>query len=114
MKSELSWLIDLLLDEELTPPLKKHVTNRIREVEKGLMGASPAPKPMRIEPRQIPSAGAQQAPSMQRIIEANPDIAPPVPTTSAAANALSARQALIQRSIATDKPEPGRTSPRKF
>lgn len=118
MRSELSFLMDLFLNDEVPQPIKKMVADRIREVEEALinppvqtwtsnvasMGHLP-PVPT------IPHAG-QQAPSMQRIIDANPDVVAP-PVTQAAAIALQKRAQLVM-SAQAEKPEPGRTSPRKF
>jgi hypothetical protein len=58
---------------------------------------------------------ASQSPSMQRIMQQNPDLIPRVapPVTPAAAQALAARQALIM-SAGKEKPEDGRTSKRKM
>lgn len=57
---------------------------------------------------------ATQSPSMQRIMQQNPDLIPKVspPVTPAAAAALAARQQLIEGANRS-KPESGRTSPRK-
>lgn len=112
MRSELSFLMELFLSDEVPKPIKAMVADRIREVEESLITrpVSNVRPPVAL-PTEI---AAQQAPSMQRIMERNADLVPPAPASPAAAQALAARAAIIQRGINTDKPEPGRTSPRKF
>ena len=113
MKSELSFLMDLFLNEEVPTPIKKLVSARIKEVEKSLTERPT----QQVVPRETLTmqkfVTSNQAPSMQRIIEAHPDVLPPSPVTPAAAQALQARAALLQRGL-SEKPEPGRTSPRKI
>lgn len=114
MKSELSFLLDLVLDEELPKPLKTKLVARIRDVEKNC-GFSPPPTSTKAPKNQIqPDIVAKQSPSMQRIMEANPDLVPkmPQPVTAAAANALASRAALLA-TVGKEKPEPGRSGPRK-
>lgn len=112
MRSELSFLMDLFLNDEVPPPIKKMVADRIREVEETLT-QQPVPRgPFPVVVASVPGV-PKQAPSMQRIMEANPDILPPPPITPGAAAAIQARAKLIQNA-ANEKPEPGRTSPRKF
>lgn len=111
--TELQFLLDLLLNHKLTASTKKIVAQRIGDVEATFTFA---PRPIYLPP---PSA---QAPSTQKLLDQiAADAAPieiPPPTTPAAAQALQARSAAINRAANSDpfrgKPEPGRTSPRKF
>jgi hypothetical protein len=148
MKSELSFLTDLFLNEEVTAPVRKIVAARMKEVEKALtqpdvprgtqivpqflnnaVGTPPPGSVTGIAQTAIPPHIAKQSPSMQKIMLANPDLipkaaqvemaqvpppsAPPAPTTGAAAMALQARNALIHKGITSNKPEDGRSGPRK-
>jgi len=127
-RTELSFLMDLFLCDELPLRIKLLVADRIREVEANLLQAPPPPQiprgtvPATVVIPTVPELAspvvAQQSPSMQRLMAKHPDLVPqvqaPVPATPAAAAALQARAAIINRGITTDKPEPGRTSPRKF
>jgi hypothetical protein len=117
MKSELSFLMDLFLNDEVPQPIKKMVADRIREVETMLTVQPVVSRSIRmIEPLPPSPIVAAQSPSMQRIMEANPDV--PVttvaPAVSPAAQAALAQRAAIINSGMKEKPEPGRTSPRKF
>jgi len=120
MTTELGFLIDLLLDDECPAPIKKRVTKRIKEVEQSYTGNNGKGLAQRQEARLPPNLAntpvvAQQSPSMQRIMAQNQDLIPkpPEPVTPAAAEALKQRAALLA-GAGKDKPEPGRTSPRKF
>ena len=120
MKPEISFLMDLFLDEEVPAIIKKKLATRMREVEKSLV-SHPAPQRvhtsgfMTTKASSLPPVVAAQSPSMQRLMQNNPDLIPkpPVPVTPEAAQALNARQKLILGS-GNEKPEQGRTSPRKF
>lgn len=117
MRTELSFLMDLFLNEEVPIVIKKQVADRIREVEEGLV-AKPIMQPILPRIELTPESQqfvAKQAPSMQRIMAANPDLipVPAVAVTPAAAAALQQRAALIN-GAGNEKPEPGRKSPRKF
>lgn len=107
--------------EKLPAAIKKLVADRIREVEANLSTqvvvprGTPqlvAPYPLAVPPSCVPGV-PPQAPSMQRIIDDNPGIIPPPPVTAAAAEALQRRQQAI-KSGTSEKPEPGRSGPRKF
>ncbi len=115
MKSELSFLLELALDDEVPKPIKTKVVQRIRDVEKTYGGDGPLPVKVQKKAYPISPNLAHQAPSTQRILEQNPDLIPkaPVPVTREAAEALNHRQALINGAL-NEKPEKGRTSPRKF
>lgn len=116
MKSELSFLLELILDEETTKIMKAKLVKRVQEVEKNY-----TTQPQQNIPRGTRAAVssnpvvAAQSPSMQRLMAENPDLVPKPaqPVTSAAAQALAQRQASIGISI-SGKEEKGRTSPRKF
>ncbi len=114
--------MDLFLDDEVPQPIKKKLAVRMREVEKNLVSpgyVSTGPPQYRTPQKTSIQTSSPiittQSPSMQRIMEANVDLIPkpPVPTTAEAAQALSKRQQILN-GAANEKPEPGRTSPRKF
>lgn len=113
MKTERVFLMELFLDDELPKNIRLKIKDRFQEMEEQPLVATRAngrnpdggvflPAPM------------NQAPSMQRIMADNQDLIPkpPVPVTPAAAQALAARQALLN-SAGKEKPEEGRRSPRK-
>jgi len=120
MKSELSFLLDLVLDDQTPGPMRAKLVARVREVEKNY-AQDVTPRVVSRGTKQIPAAMANQpvvaaqSPSMQRLMADNPDLIPrpPVPVTSAAAEALAKRQAIMNGAL-SEKPEPGRKSPRKF
>lgn len=88
--------------------LKIKIKDRMAEVTESLtINRAPATPRIPIQQDEITSI---QSPSMQRIMASNPDLVkPPTPVTTAAAQALAARQALLESRGA----EPGRKSPRK-
>ena len=95
--SELSFLISLILNEKLPLELKQLIADRIQAVEQG-MGRSQI-----LFPNQLPPVTqVQNVAPIQNVAQ-----------TPAAAAALASRQQAISMA-ASDKPEPGRTSPRKF
>jgi hypothetical protein len=106
--TELQWLIKMLTKHKLPSALKDLFIERIGEVEASL--SRPA------LPRS-PTIQTGQAPSTQRLLEQMAqDTGAPVPVvaqTVQAAAALESR-ALAIKQAASGKPEPGRTSPRKF
>ena len=114
MQSELQFLIDLLLNHKLGPSTKKIVADRIGEVEQSLRD-----RPLHnMQPSMQHRAPTGQAASTQRILDSIASEAPPIPVeaiaqTPATAAALAARQATIAQAL-SNKPEPGRASPRKF
>ncbi len=138
--TELTFLVDLLLNHKLPKPTRDAVAARIKEVEAGIGFAPPqrmAPQPAMARPQNLPPHIASQSPSMQAIMLRNPDLAPvgvpsgaaiealalasppePQPVaiiaqTPAAVNAMNERAATIRQGM-SGKPEKGRTSPRKF
>lgn len=123
MTTELSFLIELLLNHKLPPATKKLIAERVKEVEGSYSTTSSSisiVKPATF----VGSAFANQSPSMQAIMARNPDlvVAPQVveqiaqtPITQAA---LASRDEVIKKANSagpfSGKPEAGRTSPRKF
>lgn len=108
--TELSFLLELLLEHELKKETQKLIRERIKEIEQP-----------RAQTRPVQTG---QAPSMQRAVaEMEQDQAirvnfaqmPPqaIPQSPAVAQAMAHRQALVAQAI-SGKEEKGRTSPRKF
>jgi hypothetical protein len=114
--TELSFLIDLLLNHELPKPTKDLIASRIREVETRLVSTpsnewlkSPAQLPM-----QVTLSGPKQAPSTLALMAKHGDIPPVMPApemppiepvtqvaqTQATAAALSSRNSAIADAIA--------------
>lgn len=106
MISELSFLLELILDEATPQPIKTKLVRRVKEVEKNY--TTHIPNVPQNVPRAIPKAAAPlvaaQSPSMQRLMENNPDLIPqavaaptaaPVPVTPQAAQALQARNQML-------------------
>lgn len=141
--TELTFLIDLLLNHKLPKPTRQAVADRIKEVEESFARVpSNSPKfsvtPM-AAPTAIPSHLVGQSPStiaammrqeaggaVMQPIPSNPvsePSNPPAPQNPApvtiiaqtpmAAAAMADRQAAIIQAV-SGKPEKGRTSPRKF
>lgn len=132
--TELTFLLDLLLNHKLPMATKVAVTERIKEVEARLAQGYSIPR--NADPRPniaaVPAHLANQAPSTIAAMMKHPDlvaqmsptigIAPQEPSvapvqviaqTPAAQAALNARQEAINGAL-SGKPEKGRTSPRKF
>lgn len=119
MISELSFLIELLLNHKLPKGTKDAIAARIKSVEEfsNVRGTGNS-----TVPRHLPPTLGAQAPSTQAILDRNPDLAlaamPPVPVehvaqTPSAQAAMNARaQTIAQAGLG--KPMPGETSPRKF
>lgn len=105
--------MDLFLNDEVPQAIKKLVADRIREVEGSFTKPALAPMTHFVSTHNYPPQETRQAPSMQKIMEQNPDLIPPAPVTQAAVQALQSRAKLIQ-GRENEKPEPGRTGPRKF
>lgn len=131
--TEMSFLLELLLNEKLSKTAKEKITARIKEVET-MLNTTRITIPAGVQiPQALPPAaivnGAMQSPStiaaLQRQAAAGvpaPDAqrigqheeAPAVVIASpAAAQAIHSRQVAIGHAI-SGKPEQGRTSPRKF
>ncbi len=119
--TELTFLLELLLNHKLPKPTREAVTARVREVEAALskyevrVGNYSAPT----TPGFIPPHLIGQAPSTIAAMMKHPDLAAaPQPVavvaqTPAAQAALAARNEAINQGL-SGKPEKGRTSPRKF
>ena len=113
MKSELSFLLELILDEQTPQLIKTKLVKRVQEVEKNYSSL-----PQQTVPRgtkaTLPVLSVQ-APSMQRVMQDNPDLIPkpPVAVTASAASALAHRQALINGAVNGDN-DKDRKSARKF
>lgn len=110
MMTELSFLIDLLLNDELPRPIKELVAKRIKEVEETF--AAKPPQPTHAIRSTLP-----QAPSTLANLAKHPEpMAVPIEQiaqTPAAAQALASREAAINASIEGKvNKETGR--PRKF
>ncbi len=106
--TELTFLVELLLNHKLQKPTKDAVASRIRDVE-AAMATLPPTHPVRPMPN-----GVVQAASMQAIIDRNPDLAPAVVAqTPAAVAAINSRQTAINESLA-GKIDKATGRPRKF
>lgn len=118
MKSEIAWLMEAFLEED-PKRVRVMIKDRMAEVTENLTAPQMGPMSRSQTPNVVSITSdpiiATQSPSMQRIMQGNPDLIPKVapPVTPAAAQALAARQALIS-GAGKDKPESGRTGPRKM
>jgi len=116
MKSELSFLLELILDDETPKPIKAKLVRRVQDVEKNYAIEPSIQRVPRgiITPSQAPIIAAQ-SPSMQRLMADNPDLIPrpPQPVTAEAAKALADRAALLHGAVNGDN-DKGRKSARKF
>ncbi len=75
--TELTFLVDLLLNHKLPKLTRDAVAARIKEVEAGIGFAPPqrmAPQPAMARPQNLPPHIANQSPSMQAIMLRNPDL----------------------------------------
>ena len=108
MKSELSFLLDILLNHKLPPETKQLVADRIAEIEVQYSMVNPQQPPQSFQ--QIPN---KSYPRFSDIKE--PKVLPleQVAVTPAAQEALQSRQEAISQSL-NGKVEKGRTSPRKY
>lgn len=124
--TELSFLLDLILNHKLPKATKDAVAARIKDVEAGYSVRSPTPQMAR--PMAVPPGMEGQSPSTIAAMMRHGDVAPiqsaePAPVavvaqTPAAMAAMAARNQALQAATGagafTGKPEKGRTSPRKF
>lgn len=99
MESEIQWLLHILLEQKLSPQVKKMFLARIGEVEKSLK-----PQP-RVLLNSNPGATSHIPEHMIPLED--------VGQTQAAQHAIAARQQTIAQAM-SGKSEIGRTSPRKF
>ena len=124
--TELSFLLDLLLNEKLTKPVKEKITARIKEIESNPAPAatSPAshrgiPTPGRVINGAVQSPSTAAALARQQAEEQGiaPETGGQLIASPAAAAAIASRQQAINEAINSThngKTPPGRTSPRKF
>jgi len=134
MSTELSFLVELLLNHKLTKPTKDLIASRIKEVESSLstpmIRASPRvvaaePAPLH-QPTTINPIVAQQSPSTQALMMAHPELIPPMPKaateeqsvaviaqTPAAMQAMASRTAAITAAM-KGKVDPATGGKRKF
>lgn len=114
--TELQWLIKILTQHKLPNILKDLFIERIGEVEINLVPKAHGSRPI---VNFGPVTTSSQAPSTQKILDEMAQETEvqsqslPTAHTPAAAAALRSRQEAI-KAAASDKPEAGRTSPRKF
>lgn len=103
--------MELFLDDELPKKIKLRIKDRFQELEEPAQNYFPPVQQLIKSNPMNDMSLAAQSPSMQRIMAQNPDlIQRPIPSTPAAAQALAARQALIN---GAGKGEKGSRSPRK-
>ena len=106
MESEIQWLINILLEQKLSPAIKALFLTRIADVEKSLR---PQPRqPVHLPP---PTNQNQSHGSTCHVPAHMQD--EPITNSPVVQQALQARNQVIQQAM-TGKPEAGRTSPRKF
>lgn len=113
MKQPISFILDLILDYDLPEAAQKACRKYVRELEKdmqvkpivayGNINGGNGGRGNFGQSVQAPSTEAALARQAQELVAATP----------AAANAIAQRQSAIAQSM-SGKPEPGRTSPRKF
>ena len=111
MTTELSFLLDLLLNYKLPPKVKTLLSERIKEVEATLvqqMGTQMQPMGTQMQPTVTQMQTGATPPSNLPIVPLEA-----IAKTQAAAQALQSRQEAIQQSM-SGLVEKGRTSPRKF
>lgn len=110
MISERTFLMKLFARDDATKDMREMIIKRCEELDEA------PPEFTRPVPNYTVTTNspviASQAPSMQRLMQQHPDIMVqlPQPTTQAAAQALAARQALLE----SKGVEVGRKSPRKM
>ena len=121
--TELTFLLDLLLNEKLSKSVKEKITDRIRLVELQMQRPVVMPAPQAVpafpQPFPQPYVGPSAAsPGIHAHLPPPPQMgsAPGVPAGNSVINqALHSRNNAIARgSNPLDKPDPGRTGPRKF
>jgi len=117
MKTERVFLMELFLDDELPKKIKNMIKDRFQELEEKpdypTRGVTTSGYLTHSNNPVVETVVAQQSPSMQRLMQQNPDLIPkpPQPVTPAAAEALARRQALLN---SAGKEEKGSTRPRKI
>lgn len=114
--TELSFLVELLLNHKLPKVTRDAVASRIRAVEASGFALTPSQVPW---PKTAPPANlTNQAASTLALMAKHNIEPPPVPVdqvaqTPAAVAAINARQEAINQAL-SGKPAKGQTSPRKF
>ncbi len=113
--TELSFLLDLLLNEKLSLSVKKKITERVKEVESAYARPLIQAPSMFVQNGPIPPGAMQnQAPSTVAALQRHAaEPAPPIIASPVVNDALQKRDQAINQAM-SGKPEPGRTSPRKF
>lgn len=125
MISELSFLIELLLNHKLPKPTRDAVAERIKDVEANL-ATNPTihTRLSSVNGSPVVVGGSVQSASTAALLAKHPDLvaqmnaAPAAPVaviaqTPAAVAAMNSRQTAINEAL-SGKAEKGRTSPRKF
>ncbi len=110
--TELSFLIELLLNHKLQKVTKDAIAERIKEAS----GPNAIQQHVPNGVRSLSPMVAMQSPSTQAILDRNPDLVVPIESvgqTPAAQAAIASRQQAIAQAL-SGKPEKGQTSPRKF
>lgn len=106
--TELSFLINLLMNHKLQKVTKDLIAERITEVEANFNAKHPMP---------VNTTGVAQAPSTLALLEKHGALPPgegaPIAQTAATAAAMASRQQAIAQQL-SGKPEKGATSPRKW
>lgn len=119
--TELSFLIDLLLNHRLQKGTKEVIQQRIKDVEAGMAMPMQVPRAVAM-PAHLSPAIAMQSPSTQALMAKHAAMGEPPPApvkveqiaqTPAAQAALASRQQAIAIGL-SGKPAKGETSPRKF
>jgi hypothetical protein len=103
MVSDIVFLIRLAKHKDMPEKFTDMILKRIDELEKNY-STVPQAVVSRGTPQRVaglPPAVAVQSPSMQRLMEQNPDLIPkpPVPVTGAAAMALNDRQKMLNKKM---------------
>ncbi len=124
--TELSFLIELLLNHKLPKETKECIAGRIKEIQLFSSNNQPWPNEVHTQIASPKSLGISQAPSTLAAMAKHGDIPPLPPTepqgpipvaviaqTPATTAALQARQESIRQAM-SGKPMPGETKPRKF
>lgn len=130
--TELSWLVDLLVNFKLSKSVKDHVLSRIKEID--ARGSQFSPQNMSRPESTLPAHLQSQSPSTIANFLKNPQAGGTISGTTivvspaatepivditavvaspAAAQAMQSRQEALNAAL-SGKREPGRTSPRKF
>jgi hypothetical protein len=114
--SELSFLVDLLVNHKLPKATSDVILARLKEVEVSLEASREIQFP--IQPRAMAPGAPRQAASTQAILDRNPDLAAAIPIeqvaqTPAAMAAMASRSAAIAESM-SGKVDKVTGRPRKF